>query len=190
LEHKKEIVAGFLEQIRPGSVWDLGANTGLFSRLASARDIPTVAFDVDPAAVEQNYLLAVENKETRLLPLLLDLTNPSPSIGWENRERLSIIERAPAGVVLALALIHHLAISNNVPLRQLAAFFRRLSPWLIIEFVPKTDTQVQRLLASRLDIFPDYHTEGFEQAFGDFFEIEAKFPVRESQRCLYLMKGR
>jgi hypothetical protein len=94
-------------------------------------------------------------KETHLLPLLMDFTNPSPGLGWHNHERDSLLERAPADALLALALIHHLAIANNVPLPQLAEFFRSLGHWLIIEFVPKDDSQVQILLASRQDIFPD-----------------------------------
>jgi ribosomal protein L11 methylase PrmA len=189
-EHKKQVVAEFLERIRPENVWDLGANTGLFSRLASERGIPTLAFDIDPAAVELNYLASVEKKEKHILPLQLDLTNPSPAIGWQNRERLSLLERGPAGAVMALAVIHHLAISNNVPLRQLAAFFHSLSPYLIIEFVPKSDSQVQRLLATREDIFVDYHPEGFESAFGEFFEILESAAIHDSQRKLYLLKRR
>jgi ribosomal protein L11 methylase PrmA len=183
-------VTAFLECIRPENIWDLGANTGLFSRLASERGILTLAFDIDPAAVELNYLAAVDKKEKTILPLLLDLTNPSPAIGWQNRERDSLIGRGPAGAILALALIHHLAISNNVPLRQLASFFHNLAPWLIIEFVPKSDAQVQRLLATREDIFVDYHKDGFEIAFGEFFEITESAGIRDSERSLYLMKRR
>ena len=114
LEHKKRIVGGFLDRSAPSKVWDLGANTGMFSRIVSGKGIRTVAFDGDPAAVEGNYLSCRERGETNLLPVLMDLTNPSPSIGWSNKERLSLLERGPADTVLALALIHHLAIANNV----------------------------------------------------------------------------
>ena len=186
--HKMEIIEKFLDQTAPGSAWDLGANTGVFSRAASHRGIPTVAFDIDPAAVELNYLACKENKDTNLLPLVLDLTNPSPAIGWNNRERMSLLERGPVDAVLALALIHHLAIANNVPLSRLADFFQQAGHWLVIEFVPKEDSQVQVLLASRQDIFPDYTQESFEAAFKLFFEIQASIPVRETKRTLYLMK--
>lgn len=189
LEHKKQIVSNFLDRIQPKNVWDLGANTGLFSRLASERGIETIAFDIDPAAVELNYQQCQQAKEKHLLPLVMDFTNPSPSIGWNNRERDSLMERAPAQAAMALALVHHLAISNNVPLPQLAAFFRELTRWLIIEFVPKTDSQVQRLLATREDIFPDYHFAGFEKAFGESFHIHEAIDVQESQRRMYLMEG-
>lgn len=189
-EHKAKLVGEFLEQIRPASVWDLGANTGRFSRLASERGIPTVAFDVDPGAVEKNYLESRQRSDENLLPLLLDLTNPSPALGWHNRERASLLERSPAGAVLALALVHHLAIANNVPLDRLAAFFQALSPWLIVEFVPKEDSQVKRLLASREDIFPDYTTAGFEQAFSRYYTIHRAEAIRDSARRLYLMESR
>ena len=96
---------------------------------------------------------------------MLDLTNPSPALGWHNRERESFTGRAPAELVFALALIHHLAISNNVPLPQLVDFFHDMGHWLVIEFVPKTDSQVQKLLASRLDIFDHYNRVNFETAF-------------------------
>ena len=80
-------------------------------------------------------------------------------------------ERGPADMVLALAVIHHLAISNNVPLPQLADFFAETGKWLVIEFVPKSDSQVQKLLASREDIFPNYTRDGFESAFKERFNI-------------------
>jgi len=183
-------VCEFLDHIRPHTVWDLGANTGLFSRLASRQGIFTVAFDIDPGAVERNYLRCVAERETNLLPLVLDLTNPSPSIGWNTQERMSWLDRAPADTILALAVIHHLAIANNIPLEQLAKFFSQLGHWLIIEFVPKSDSQVQRLLATRDDIFPEYTEAGFEQTFLRFFIRHAAERIRGSDRILYLMEAR
>jgi ribosomal protein L11 methylase PrmA len=187
-EHKKELIASWVARVKPASVWDLGANDGTFSRLASSRQIPTVAFDIDPTAVEKNYRKVKADQEPHLLPLVLDLTNPSPALGWHNRERESIFTRGPADMVFALALIHHLAISNNVPLRQLAEFFHQSGKWLVIEYIPKSDSQVQKLLQTRLDIFPGYSEAGFEQAFEQFFAIREKTYVRESERCLYLME--
>jgi ribosomal protein L11 methylase PrmA len=188
LEHKMKIVSSFLERINPSSLWDLGANTGLFSRLASERGIFTVAFDIDPAAVELNYRACLQSQEKNLVPLVMDFTNPSPSIGWHNRERHSLMGRAPVEAAMALALVHHLAISNNVPLPHLARFFAEITRWLIIEFVPKTDSQVQRLLATRADIFPDYQFGGFEKAFGIYFRIVESVDVQDSQRRVYLME--
>ncbi len=188
LEHKKQIVAEFLDEIEPEDVWDIGANTGIFSRVASDKGIRTLSFDVDHAAVERNYLRCVEENETHILPLLVDLTNPSPGIGWENAERKSLLDRGPADVVLALALIHHLAISNNVPLGRLSGFFSGLCDSLIIEFVPKSDSQVQRLLSTREDIFADYTQRAFEGAFKKHFTIRRSVAIEGTQRTLYLMR--
>ena len=186
--HKKRLVEAYLSESKPRTVWDLGANTGLFSRIAMAKDIDAIAFDVDPAAVEKNYRQMQENKETKMLPLCLDLTNPSPSIGWANEERLSLINRGPADTVLALALVHHLAISNNVPFSHIAAFLRLLCRSLIIEFVPKNDSQVQRLLHSREDVFPDYDQEHFEASFGEYFSLIKRETIADTKRALYLME--
>jgi hypothetical protein len=187
-EHKKQLVREWVAEKNPGLVWDLGGNTGVFSREAAASGAFTVSFDIDPAAVEQNYRMVKENREQNLLPLVLDLTNPSPSIGWDHAERDSFGDRGPADMALALAVIHHLAISNNVPLAQLAGFFAARTKWLVIEFVPKSDSQVKRLLASRKDIFPEYTREGFEEAFKRRFHIHKITPVQDSERHLYLME--
>jgi hypothetical protein len=189
-EQKKSIISGWLSRIEPRQVWDLGANDGSFSRLASQQGVPTLAFDIDPAAVEKNFQHIIAEKEQHLTPLMLDLTNPSPAIGWHNRERGTIFERGAAEMVFALALIHHLAISNNVPLSMLADFFTQAGKWLVIEFVPKSDSQVQKLLQSRVDIFPEYTEQGFEKTFAEKFEVVDKAPINESERYLYLMKRR
>ncbi len=187
-EAKRRLVRSFIEKVQPKQVWDLGGNTGEFSRAASDLQIPTVCFDIDPGAVQQNYDLVKTNKEKFMLPLRMDLTNPSPDLGWHNAERESMQARGPVDLVMALALIHHLAISNNVPLADVASYFADLGENLIIEFVPKSDSQVKRLLASRLDIFPDYTLEGFRKAFAQRFVILDEKPVEGSERTLFLMK--
>ena len=187
-EHKKQLVRAWAAKVKPSLVWDLGANIGVFSRLAGEDGAFVVSSDIDPAAVEQNYRQMKQEKTQNLLPLLLDLTNPSPSLGWANEERDSFGRRGPADMALALALIHHLAISNNVPLPQVADFFANLGKWLVIEFVPKADSQVQKLLISREDIFPNYTREGFESAFQQKFRIAEAVNVRESERVFYLME--
>jgi hypothetical protein len=188
-EHKKELVGQWAGRVKPTLVWDLGANNGVFSRVAAETGAYVVSSDIDPAAVEQNYRQTKGEKIENLLPLLLDLTNPSPSIGWANQERDSFSGRGPVDMVLALALVHHLAISNNVPLPQLADFFARLGKWLVIEFVPKSDSQTQKLLISREDIFPNYTRQGFEAAFKEKFSIIEAVNVNESERVLYLMES-
>lgn len=187
---KRSIVSEMLDAIdpRPETVWDLGANTGLFSRLASERGARAIAWDVDPGAVEKNYRQCKESGEANILPLLQDLTNPSPDLGWELSERPSLMRRGPADATMALALVHHLAIGNNVPLGRIASFLSGIGQWLIVEFVPKTDSQVKRLLATREDIFPGYTREGFENEFRSEFEVVRAAPVPESERTLYLMR--
>ncbi len=184
---KKQLVSDLLDATGAATVWDLGANTGVFSRIASDKGMNTISFDIDPAAVEKNYLESIERSETNITPLVLDLTNPSSAIGWANSERMSISERGPVDTVLALALIHHLAISNNLPLAHIADFLSTLCRSLIIEFVPKEDSQVQLLLASREDIFPNYTRSGFESASSERFELKKTIQTKDTKRALYLM---
>jgi hypothetical protein len=125
-----------------------------------------------------------------LLPLLLDLTNPSSRAGWAHEERESFADRGPADLVLALALVHHLAIAHNLPLPRIAEFFSRIARALVIEFVPKSDSQLQRMLATRVDIFSEYTREDFEAAFDTWFTIEETYPVRDAERTVYLMRRR
>ena len=188
--HKKEVISGWVERVKPGMVWDLGANNGEFSRIASEAGIYTISSDIDPTAIEQNYRRVRAEKEQNLLPLLLDLTNPSPALGWANQERDSFARRGPVDMVFGLALVHHLAISNNVPLKKVAEFFAEMGEWLVIEFVPKSDSQVQKLLRSREDIFDEYTKEGFEEAFRLFYEIQSSAPVKDSRRTMYLLQKR
>lgn len=187
-EAKRQLVRSFIEKAQPKQVWDLGGNTGEFSRAASDLQIPTVCFDIDPGAVQQNYDLVKKNKEKFMLPLRMDLTNPSPDLGWHNAERESMQARGPVDLVMALALIHHLAISNNVPLVDVAKYFADLGEYLIIEFVPKSDSQVKRLLASRLDIFPDYALDGFKKVFATRYEFIEEVKVEGSERTLFFLK--
>lgn len=189
-DSKVELVASFIRKANPEQVWDLGANTGVFSRVASQSGIFTVSIDSDPGAVEANYLLSKQRQEENLHPLLVDLTNPSAASGWANRERESLAQRSRADCILALALIHHIAIANNVPLDKIARFFASLAEWAIVEFVPKSDKKVQQLLVARDDIFVDYTRSGFETAFGDFYEVVASTPIEDSERIIYLLRRR
>lgn len=186
-DYKKELVEEFLEKLKPKNVWDLGGNTGIFSRLASDKNISTICFDIDLIAVEKNYLYAKKNKEKNILPLFLDLTNPSPSLGWANQERDSWQNRGPADTLMALALVHHLAISNNLPFDKIASYFSSLGHNLIIEFVPKSDSKVEKLLSTREDIFSEYDQSHFEEAFSRYFNIQDTKNIKDSKRVLYLM---
>jgi len=187
-EQKKDLVKKYIETVKPKIVWDLGANTGEFSRITGDKNILTVSFDVDYLAVEKNYLKVKENNETRILPLILDLVNPTPAIGWLNQERKSIINRGPCDLVMALALIHHLAISNNIPLEYIADFFSKIGRYLMIEFIPKEDSQMKKLLSRREDIFSKYDQLNFEKVFLNHFKIISSHKIINSERTLYLMK--
>ncbi len=184
---KRDIVSRAIAELHARDAWDLGANTGEYSRAAREAGAQVIAFDIDPAAVERNYRQVRSTGESGILPLLLDLANPSPAQGWAHSERLSLEQRGPADVLMALALVHHLAIGRNLPLDRIASFLSRLGEALIIEFIPKSDVQVQRLLRNRADVFPGYTVEGFEKAFRRYFQIESVEPVAESDRTIYRM---
>jgi ribosomal protein L11 methylase PrmA len=190
LARKEQVVASFLDEAAPKTVWDLGANTGRFSRLASTRGAFTVSIDADHGAVEASYREGRKDGDASLLPLVIDLTDPSPAHGWAHEERSSLLERGPADLVMALALVHHLAIGNNVPLERLAEFLASCGARAIVEFVPKEDPQVQGLLSTREDVVPDYTMTGFERAMGDRFTVERREGLPGSDRTLYLLRRR
>jgi ribosomal protein L11 methylase PrmA len=187
---KARLVDAFVRDVPGPRLWDLGANTGRYSRIAADAGKRVLAFDIDPAAAEQNYRQLRRENRTDILPLILDVANPSPALGWAGRERRSLLQRADADVVLALALVHHLAISRNVPLPMVLGLFADLAPWTIVEFVPKDDPMVRRLLASRRDVFDDYTLDGFRAAAGERFQIVAESPIAESLRVLFLLRRR
>jgi ribosomal protein L11 methylase PrmA len=188
MDAKAALVRELICQVKPRTVWDLGANDGRFSRIAAECGAETVAaWDMDPACVENNYRQVVAQHDTVIYPLLLDLTNPTPGVGWANRERSSFAGRGPVDLELALGLIHHLAIANNSPLSQIAAYLASLTKWLIVEWVPKEDSQVQKLLNSREDIFSDYSQGQFEAEFRQYFTLERKTPIAGTKRTLYLL---
>lgn len=185
---KAKLVEACLEQIKskPKIAWDIGANNGEFSQLAAKRGIYTVAWDIDPKAVAANYKRRDQITDELILPLVQDVVTPSPAIGWGLKERDSLLERGPADVVLALAVIHHLAIGRNVPLPKIAELFSGIGKNIIIEFIPKDDSKVQHLLASRTDIFPNYSEESFEKAFNKHFKLASKKQISSSKRLMYL----
>lgn len=189
LEHKKELVTAFLEETAPktGRVLDLGANDGTFSHLAAKIGSHVLSFDIDPACVEQNYRNLKAQQERRITPLIADVTNPDPAIGWQNRERTSLWERTNTQTTMAMALIHHLCISNNIPLSMVAKWLSQITDNLIIEFVPKTDEKVQILLQNRLDIFDDYTIDNFIIHFSQYFDIKKQATIPPTERILFLM---
>lgn len=185
---KQQLVAQFVQRAGAHRVLDLGANAGEYARVArDAGAELVVAADGDPVAVERGYRRLVAGKEKGVHPLLVDLTNPGGAQGWDHREWPALAERGPFDVVMSLALVHHLAIGNNVPLPGVAAMLARLGKSVIIEWVPKTDPQVQRLLSAREDIFDGYTEQELIVAFAGLeMSVEGREPVGTSGRTLYL----
>jgi hypothetical protein len=179
----------FLDTTQPAMVWDLSAGTGRLSRLAATGKRTVIAFDRDHANVEAAYRQAAAGSGDRVLPLRLDLANPTPPIGWANRERHSLSERGPADLALLCGSVHELAIANNVPLDRLASFLGDIARSLVVEFVPKDDPAVAPLLAAREDIFSDYRQDTFEHAFGRYFRIAEIGELPRSGRTVYLMRA-
>lgn len=187
LAEKKKLVTSLLAEQPYSSVLDLGANEGEFSLLSKA-DAQVIATDFDSACIDSLYNRLKNEKRKNILPLVLDLTYPSPAMGWMNEERKAFIDRTNADVCMALALIHHLAIAKNISLQQLASFFASVCSTLIIEYVPKEDPKVQGMLQWRKDIFEDYTEEKFEQAFALYFSLEQKATVAGSQRTMFVYR--
>jgi ribosomal protein L11 methylase PrmA len=187
-KNKIEIISQWLKKIKPTSVWDMGGNDGTFGRLASAQKISTLVSDFDPLAIEKAYLKSKEIKDEYMLPLIIDLINPSPAIGWENQERMSFLDRANFDLTLCLALVHHLALTNNLPLSYISKMLFNHTKKLIIEFIPKTDSNVKLLLSRRTDIFENYNQESFEKEFQNYFRIIERKKIKGSERILYLME--
>lgn len=187
---KDRLVDVFVRELPGRRVWDLGANTGRFSRIAADAGKRVVALDIDPAAAERHFRAVRKAGRTDILPLVADIANPTPALGWAGRERRSLLERADADAILALALVHHLALTRNVPLSMVVDLFADLAPWAIVEFVPKDDPMVRRLLATRRDVFPDYGLDGFRAAASSRFEMVHEAPIAESTRVLFLLRRR
>jgi ribosomal protein L11 methylase PrmA len=187
---KVRLVDAFVRRVPGERTWDLGANTGRYSRIAADAGKSVIAWDIDPAAAEQHWRQLRRERRTDTLPLIQDIANPSPGLGWAGRERAPLLDRPGPDVVLALALVHHIAISRNVPLPMVLDLFADLAPWAIVEFVPKDDPMVRRLLASRKDVFEDYGLDGFRAAAAGRWDIVQETPIAESPRTLFLLRRR
>lgn len=186
--HKVEFVKRVLAERAPRAVLDLGCNTGTYSMLAAEAGASVVAVDSDHDCVDRLYGV-LQGTSKNILPLWMDLANPSPGIGFRNRERKSFLDRADFDCVFALALIHHLLIVSRVPMPEIRDLFCELSKrWLIVEFIPREDAMFQQLLALREDIYGHITKEYFEQVFSERYAIVESFDIPETKRTLYLME--
>ena len=189
VEGKKNIVVGWLNSLPESkTAIDLGANEGEFSFLLSVKNTQAIAVDFDHSALNKLYKKIKQEEVKNILPLLIDLSNPSPSIGLNNNERSSFFQRASVELALALALVHHLAIGKNVPFEKIAELFEKVTTNLIVEFIPKQDDKVQLMLKQKKDIHPGYNEENFLKAFERSFSVLYKKTVPGSDRVLFLMK--
>ena len=188
-EEKIKIIDEYRKFVNPQRVLDLGANTGVFSRIFSKNNAVVFSLDIDKMAVQQNYIQAKKEKDENLIPLVFNLASPSPSVGWCNKERKTMDERLEnIDLTLALALIHHLRITYNIPLKQIANYLSKVSKYLIIEFIDKQDSKVQQMLKNRKDIFDDYTEQEFEDIFCKYYRILKKTTPQNTKRIIYLME--
>jgi SAM-dependent methyltransferase len=185
--NKKKIVSDWLREIPSDSILDLGSNTGVFAEMAAAMNKFTLAIDSDAGCINQLYQRIKKNRQKNLLPLVVDIANPSAGIGWSNQEREPFLQRVHVDLVMALALIHHLCIAKNIGMNQLARLLSKICQYLIIEFIPKEDLKVQEMLRNRIDVFPHYREEEFFRVFSEYFDIIHEQNIAGSGRTLYLM---
>jgi SAM-dependent methyltransferase len=167
-------------------VWDIGCNNGRYSRIATEGAKTVVAVDADPGPVELLYRDLRDEGNERILPLTMNLADPSPGLGWRGLERRSLPERGKPDLVLALALVHHMAISANVPVREFVDWLRSLGSALVIEFPTREDPMVKQLLAPKREgLHPDYELGFFERTLKEAFEVERSERLESGTRVLY-----
>jgi len=183
--NKRRFIAEFTTAVQPKLFLDIGCNTGDYSAVALQNGAQlAIGFDFDHGALEYGYRRAV-NESLNFLPLHLDAANPSPNQGWSQAERKGFLERAKGDAVIGLALIHHLAIARTLPLDEVIGWLVDMAPQGVIEFVPKKDAMVQRLLQLREDLFTDYDQATFEKVLGSRARIVKSEIVSAGGRVLY-----
>ncbi|MCB0344978.1 MAG: hypothetical protein KDD66_07665 [Bdellovibrionales bacterium] len=166
-------------------VWDLGCNTGVYSRIAAESAEQVVAMDFDPLAVEKLYQTLKQASSGNVLPLVVNIANASPAQGWRGGERKRLEDRGKPSLVLGLALMHHLVLSANVPLDQLMGWLASLQADLVLEFVTRHDPMVKKLLLNKTDNYSDYTIENFEELIQQHHQIKSRVELNNRQRVLY-----
>lgn len=183
-----EFLEKWSKEVNPKTVWSFDSNNAYLDNLARETDAYTISFHKDPCVVDKKYRRCKEKEIGNILPLVQNFANPSPGLGWKNKEREKLTDRGSADLGLALDFIHNLAISNNLPLNKIASFFHDNCENLMIDFIPKKDPEVQKMLSSREDIFDYYSVENFEEEFSRHYDISERKEFDTSKRTLYLMK--
>jgi ribosomal protein L11 methylase PrmA len=187
LENKRAIFTQLTSDLKISAAIDIGCNDGYFSNLLCRNGVSVVAIDNDAPSVNRLFLHA-KKESLNILPLVVDISNPTPAIGFQNLERSSFLQRLNCELIVALALVHHLVIGKNIPLGMLVSFFYKYTKWLLIEFVPKDDPKVTAMLATREDVFVDYNQENFESTIAVYFALINKQAVPGTIRTIYLYK--
>lgn len=187
LIEKKKIIQSWLSSLSIKSAIDIGANEGEFSLLLAGNNISTISVDFDHYSINQLYRKIKESNVLNCTPLIIDFSNPSPAIGLNNEEHSSFLERIKVDLVMALAVVHHLAIGKNIPLEKIGKILSAMGKYLIIEFVPKEDEKVELMLNSGTRIYHEYSEEKFLRAFGQYFSILKKEYISDTKRTIYLM---
>lgn len=182
---KREVVAQLVRELRPETVWDLGGNKGEFAQIAEEEGARVVTLDSDAASVDLTYRRLVRSEDRRVVPLLMDLVNPSPSLGWRLHERPSLLERGPAQMVMALALVHHLVLHRSFPLSAVARMLAEFGEQLIVEHVPPSDPQVRRMMSAKPGRSHPIDEATFVAAFERVGKIRERHCLPGSDRVLY-----
>ena len=191
-EAKKQLIYKWVAPLKPKRLIDVGGNDGTFARTVSSDIKHVIVTDIDSNAVDYNQQQIQQNNEQNMLAFVSDILQPSPGIGFNNTERSSLIDRlkqyAP-DVTMALALIHHITLSGNVPFEKSASFFASFSKQLIIEFPKREDSWVTSLLVRKREFinhFDFYNLEAFETGYSKYFILEKKEEIKGTNRVLYL----
>jgi hypothetical protein len=188
---KEEFVRAAVGSQSRDLVWDLGCNVGRFARIAAENARYVVALDADSVVVERLYRALRDEGSSSILPLVANVLDPSPGLGWRGTERQALLERGRPDLVLCLALVHHLSIGGNVPVRDVVLWLASLGSAVVVEFPTRDDPQVQRLLAAkRDDMHGDYEGDLFERSLSDAFEIERSEALAGGTRLLYFARPR
>jgi len=166
-------------------VWDLGCNTGQFSKIAARHADQVLAMDLDHLSVERLYRDIRHDGLENILPLVQNIADPSPKQGWRLQERSDLPGRSQPDLVLCLALIHHVVITANIPLAEFVDWLADLGPNLVIEYVSRKDDKVQALLRNKVDLYSDYSRESLEAALRRRFEIRDTLELDSGNRFLY-----
>ena len=183
---KQAFVGQVVATKRPGLTWDMGCNDGAYSRIADRASDRVVAFDFDHATVEALYRSLKEEGNETILPLVGNLADPSPGLGWRGLERRTLDDRGAPDLMLALALIHHVSISANIPIADFLDWTAGLGSALVIEFPKRTDPMVEALLANKQDgANPDYDLDYFERELGKRYRIERREELPSGHRVLF-----